>query len=122
MSTNHKQTRRSLSISGELYEELKIHCAKEGTTQSGLVERLMREHLGMEKRTMGRPRPAESPDKPVEVVRSRVTVKVNPKAKQEPVSDRPPPKELAYGMSEDEIASRRVTEADRREAGNIFTF
>jgi len=45
-----KQTRRSISVSGELYEKLQAYCQANGKTGSGVVEDLLRSFLGMEER------------------------------------------------------------------------
>lgn len=45
-----KQTRRSISVSGELYDRLRAHCEANNTTCSGVVEELLRSFLGMEER------------------------------------------------------------------------
>lgn len=45
-----KQTRRSISVSGELYERLQAYCLAHGKTGSGVVEDLLRSFLGMEER------------------------------------------------------------------------
>jgi len=45
-----KQTRRSISVSGELYDRLRTHCEANSTTCSGVVEDLLRSFLGMEER------------------------------------------------------------------------
>jgi hypothetical protein len=45
-----KQTRRSISVSGELYERLQAYCLANGKTGSGVVEDLLRSFLGMEER------------------------------------------------------------------------
>lgn len=50
VAMTHKQTRKSISISGELYRELEQHCQKTGDTKSGIVEREIRKVLGMHAR------------------------------------------------------------------------
>jgi len=52
MST--KQTRKSVSISGELYAALKEHCERESLSMSGYFETLGRADLGMPQRTIKR--------------------------------------------------------------------
>jgi len=117
-----KQTRKSISISGELYTALKAWCTAAEVSQSGLAERLLREHLGMEQRTMGRPRPAEDSNKKPEVVTTRVTTRVNPKAKpagrpgsKMPVIRKPRKPEI-------DLDARRKLIEDKARGGGIFTF
>jgi hypothetical protein len=49
-----KQTRRSVSISGELYAALQNRCAKTSQTISGVVELYMRQYVGLEKNSKAR--------------------------------------------------------------------
>lgn len=42
-----KQTRKSISVSGDAYWALKARCEKDGTSMSGVCERLIREFLEM---------------------------------------------------------------------------
>lgn len=50
-----KQTRRSISVSGELYATLKAYAEASNGSQSGLVEEVMRRHFQMEPRDRKRP-------------------------------------------------------------------
>jgi predicted CopG family antitoxin len=111
-----KQTRRSVSISGEAYAQLKEHCAREGASMSGTVEEMIRRRLAMPQR-----------GEKVEVIRTVATAPVHPKAEAKPkngtrvvTADASP---RTYGMTEKQLAERRakIEEAHRR-AGNIFTF
>lgn len=52
-----KQTRRSISVSGDLYDRLRTYCDANGATCSGVVEELLRSHLGMEERAPNLKRP-----------------------------------------------------------------
>lgn len=45
-----KQTRRSISVTRATYERLKEYCDGRNLSQSGIVESLIREKLGMELR------------------------------------------------------------------------
>lgn len=45
-----KQTRKSISITGDAYWALKARCEKDGATMSGVAERLIREFLDMPER------------------------------------------------------------------------
>jgi hypothetical protein len=45
MST--KQTRKSVSISGEAYSALKSRCEADGTSMSGVCEKMIRQFLAM---------------------------------------------------------------------------
>lgn len=116
MST--KQTRRSVSISGELYEKLKAYCAKNDTSMSGVVEAITRAHLDMTPRSIDEvTKKYADPPKEVEVVITGASAAVHPKAKG--VNG----KEHSYGLSPKELEARKakIVEAHRR-AGNIFTF
>jgi hypothetical protein len=42
-----KQTRKSISITGDAYWALKARCEKDGTSMSGVAERLIREFLDL---------------------------------------------------------------------------
>jgi hypothetical protein len=109
MST--KQTRRSVSISGELYEKLKAYCQEKGASMSGMVETLARAHLDMTPRAMD----AEKPK--VEVVITQTSARVHPTAKPANGKDR------TYGLSDKELEARKAKIVDaHRRAGNIFTF
>ena len=125
MST--KQTRRSVSISGAVYDRLKAHCVKESVSMSGLVEELLRGRLDMEQRETVRKLETRS-NNHVEVVRTVASATVHPKAKPKNGTARPAPTADAaprtYGLTKKQLAERRVkiSEADERRAGNIFTF
>ena len=41
----HKQTRRSISISGLTYDRLKAHCLEKGCSMSSVVETLLKDSL-----------------------------------------------------------------------------
>lgn len=116
MST--KQTRRSVSISGELYERLKAYCQKQGTSMSGMVETLARAHLDMTPRSIDEVAKKYT-DKPaeVEVVITSASARVHPTAK--PANG----EEHTFGMTPKELEARKakIVKAHRR-AGNIFTF
>jgi hypothetical protein len=43
-----KQTRRSISVSGDLYDRLKAYCDEHQLSLSGVVETQLRQHLGLE--------------------------------------------------------------------------
>jgi predicted CopG family antitoxin len=45
-----KQTRKSISITGDAYRALKARCEKDGTSMSGVSERLIREFLDLPNR------------------------------------------------------------------------
>ena len=45
-----KQTRKSISITGDAYWALKARCEKDGATMSGVAERLIREFLDLPER------------------------------------------------------------------------
>lgn len=42
-----KQNRRAFSVSGTLYNAVRAKAPQEGETATGLVERVMREYLGL---------------------------------------------------------------------------
>jgi hypothetical protein len=54
----HKQTRRSISVSRELYDALKTKAQDTSGSQSGIVEAAMRELLGLPPRNLKRSKPA----------------------------------------------------------------
>lgn len=54
MST--KQTRRSISVSGDCYDRLKAYCKRENRSMSGVVEDELRKFLGMAPRDEGQER------------------------------------------------------------------
>lgn len=115
-----KQTRRSVSISGALYEKLKAYCQEQGISMSGMVETLTRAHLDMTPRSIDdvAKKYADKPaEEKVEVVITGATARVHPSAK--PANG----KEHTFGMSEKEREARKqqIMEAHKR-AGNIFTF
>jgi len=77
------QSRRSISISGTAYTALKAHCDKEGCSQSGVVEELLRGFLDLPDREAlaakmaSAPRPKPKPyesAKDIEVVLKEVTM------------------------------------------------
>lgn len=70
--SSRKQTRRSVSISGELYDKLKAFCQAEGTSMSGMVETLCRGSLHMDPPILTRP-----PGK-YKIVRTTATATVRP--------------------------------------------
>ena len=45
-----KQTRRSISVSGELYQRIKTHCGENGQSMSAFVEGLARDFIGTPQR------------------------------------------------------------------------
>jgi len=53
-----KQTRRSLSVSGALYDRLKEHCEESSTSMSATAEEVLRDHFGMEPRDPKLARPS----------------------------------------------------------------
>lgn len=69
-----KQTRKSISVSGELYQAIRAQAQVECTTGSGLVEKAMRHRLGMEPRQMKGPSPRKA-----EVIGDPIDVPVTPK-------------------------------------------
>ena len=116
-----KQTRKSISVSGELYTAIREHVAFHGnTTGSGLVEDVMRDYLEMEQRTMGRPRPPEPKDKPIEIVTTKVTTKVNP-PKAKPKRVKPKASALEARRAQIEKA-HKAKQAALEASGDIFTF
>jgi len=58
-----KQTRKSISVTGDAYWALKARCEKDGTSMSGVAERLIREFLDL-------------PEREVLVAKARVAPKV----------------------------------------------
>ena len=72
-----KQTRRSLSVSGALYDRLKEHCEENSTSMSATAEEVLREHFGMEPRDPKLARPSsmfkKDPKVEVEVEDPKVT-------------------------------------------------
>jgi hypothetical protein len=145
MST--KQTRKSISVSGELYQAIRAKAEAHGDTGSGLVERAMRHHLGLPPRKNGKPdlKKAELPaprqigrpvtklkeapaqtapqSDAVEVVTTSASVSVTARA-EPPLS---PSEKLKRDRAEkfkeweDKERAKREEQA-QREAGNIFTF
>jgi hypothetical protein len=134
-----KQTRKSVSITGELYAELKQHCERESISMSGYFENLGRVDLGMPARPATRKQPpviGDAIDVPVsrklgpppvtlkidgppvngtnvEVIRTEVHVAVNP---QEQLKlDR------AKQFKEWDEKQRSKVEP-KRDGSNIFTF
>lgn len=88
-----KQTRRSISVSGELYDRLRTHCEANNTTCSGVVEELLRSYLGMEERAPNLKKPpvervvrpvAPPPPAPTRVdqIRESMARQEPPKAKE----------------------------------------
>ena len=70
-----KQTRHSISISGDLYRTLKKAVTKQGTTMSNLIERTMRQLLKMPARE---PVQAAPEPKRVPIKRTRHPIKLEP--------------------------------------------
>jgi outer membrane biosynthesis protein TonB len=93
-----KQTRRSLSISGELYDALKRAADLVHEGQSTVAERLLRQALGMKPRQeLKDPQPEESPKKvekapakPKEPVRKVKAPEVAPEPAKKPVVEEKP--------------------------------
>lgn len=56
-----KQTRRSISVSGDLYDRLKAWCEQRNVSMSGVVEEELRKRLGMEARPEAQTRPFVAP-------------------------------------------------------------
>ena len=112
------QTRKSLSVSNELYMRLKEYTQKHpGTSMSGVVEEVIRIYLGLPERviTMGRKRPPEPADTPATTTTTRVTID-GPNH----TIPRPPlvtPKKKVLEAREHVIRQRAL-----ERAGNIFTF
>lgn len=52
-----KQTRRSISVSGETYDKLQAYVEQHGSSCSGVVEDLLRPFLGLEERAPNLSRP-----------------------------------------------------------------
>lgn len=48
-----KQRRKSISISGDLYEKLKVVCLDNNMSMAGLAENLLRRHIGMPTSVVG---------------------------------------------------------------------
>ena len=92
---SRKQSRKSISVSGELYDRLR----SEVEPTSGIVERVMRQYLGMEPRSiakarmynMGRPRKTEPADTPKTTTTTRVGAGINPTVKTPEGPPVPPP-------------------------------
>lgn len=85
-----KQTRRSISVSGDLYDRLKEYCDQHGLSLSGVVETQLRRHLGLGE---VEPRPkqgskrwdrAEAGSSPVTVPDRLTTIRQVAAAKVEP--------------------------------------
>lgn len=47
---NYKQTRRAVSISGDLYAAIRAHCERAGLSISGYAEMVLRREMGMQER------------------------------------------------------------------------
>ncbi len=122
-----KQTRKSVSISGELYLALRQEAEVRCTTGSGMVEAVMRKYLGMPERTV-KPKKPRSIGRPVtklkisgppvegtnvEVIRTEVHVAVDPKEQLK--LDR----KKEFKKWEDK--QPKLT-PDQKRASNIFTF
>lgn len=138
-----KQTRKSISVSGELYQAIRQRAEREGTTGSGMVERAMRHHLGLPPRQNGKPDirkadlpPARSIGRPVtklkeqtapqsdavEVVKTTASVSVTARAEPPLSPSEKLRRERAEKFKEWDQKQREKQEAQAREASNIFTF
>ena len=106
---SHRQTRKSISVSGELYDRLKL----EVEPTSGIVERVMRKHLGMEPRSiakqrkynLGRPRKSEPADTPKTTTTTRVGAGINPTVK---IPEGPPIPPCGRGRAKDKAFSEAM--------------
>ena len=113
-----KQTRRSISISGDCYDRLKAYCERENRSMSGVVEDEIRKFLGMEARPEGQERGFVS----------TVEKTVSPKLPVVPLPPPPVKEEVVPPPRVDKI--REVAEAKKPSvplaaldaASKIFTF
>ena len=113
-----KQTRRSISISGDCYDRLKAYCEHENRSMSGVVEDEIRKFLGMEPRDEGQERGFVS----------TVEKTVSPKLPVVPLPPPPVKEEVVPPPRVDKI--REVAEAKKPSvplaaldaASKIFTF
>jgi len=64
---SQKQSRRSISVSGELYEVLKMRAEEAKSSQSAMVEDAMREVVGLPPRSLRRSKPVLGAKLKVEV-------------------------------------------------------
>jgi hypothetical protein len=108
-----KQTRRSISISGELYEALKAKAEADGDSQSGLVEATMREALGMQPRSKRSPATKAEPCQETEVSETATAMR------RQIARDAETRKELIKEAAKRK-AEREAAKVDSQ--GGIFTF
>lgn len=115
-----KQTRRSVSISRELYDRLKAYCQAEGISMSSVVEKQCRALLVMEPQMVRK----------VEVVRTVAVAPVHPEAKPWVVAPNPVtiagktpriiPKPEALAARKIQIADEAARRLDPEEVGQAL--
>lgn len=113
-----KQTRRSISVSGDLYDRLKAWCEQNSTSMSGVVEEVLRKHLGMEARSEGQTRPFVSTVRKTEPPVVMTTKTLEPESKWEPA----PPSRVEKIREVVEAKKPATPLAAIDAASKIFTF
>lgn len=73
-----KQTRRSISISGESYDRLKSYCEQHGRSMSGVCEDEIRKFLDMQPRSEKLARPPTSIDQKTKAELDRIVAQPDP--------------------------------------------
>ena len=87
--TKYKQTRKSISVSGEVYLALKTHCGAEGLSLSGYIEALVREQLSLPARDLSLERSPVLMQEAQEAKKAAKAAKSAPEA-IEPAPEPPP--------------------------------
>ena len=112
-----KQTRRSISVSNDVYERLKAWCDANSDSMSNVVERETRKFLGMEPRATA-PRQLPSTDRKTSSEVRLTSSTLSEKSDWVPAIELPARVEKIKEV----VEAKRVLTPEQEKAAKIFTF
>lgn len=113
-----KQTRRSISVSHDVYERLKAWCDANHDSMSNVVEVQTRKFLGMEPRSTTADKQSASTDRKTSTEVRVKTSELSEKSTWVPAIELPARVDTIKEVAE----ARKVLTPDQEKAAKIFTF